>query len=85
MKRRIVDVNEAKKSSVTSAESRSIATRIRQIRKQKKDCEVRAEREQIVELRSQFHEEAKQLGVNKEAENDALREQTALTEIGDYN
>jgi hypothetical protein len=74
VKRRIVDVNGAKKSSVTSAESRSIATRIRQIRKQKKDCEVRAEREQIVELRSQFHEEAKQLGANEEAEKDALRE-----------
>ena len=85
VKRRIVDVNGAKKSSVTSAESRSIATRIRQIRKQKKDCEVRAEREQIVELRSQFHEEAKQLGATEEAEKDALREQTALTEIGDYN
>ena len=59
IKRRIVNVNAAKKSNMTSANSRSIVTRIRQLRKQKKDCEVRAEREQIVELRTQFHKEAK--------------------------
>jgi len=43
------------------------------------------QREQIVGLRTRFHEEAKRLGVNEEAAKDALREQTALTEIGDYN
>ena len=63
VKMRIIHINAAKKPSVSSVDSRSIASRIQQIRKQKKDCEIRAQREQIEELRIQFRDQAKQLGV----------------------
>ena len=62
---RIMHINAAKKPSVSSVDSRSIASRIRQIRKQKKDCEIRAQRKQIEELRIQFRDQAKQLGVKE--------------------
>ena len=64
-KMRIIHINAAKKPSVSSVDSRSIASRIRQIQKQKKDCEIRAQRDQIEELRIQFRDQTKQLGVKK--------------------
>ena len=42
VKMRIIHINAAKKPSVSSVDNRSIASRIRQIQKQKKDCEIRA-------------------------------------------
>ena len=65
VKMRIIHINTAKKPSVSSVDSRSIASRIRQIQKQKKDCEIRAQREQIEELRIQFCDQAKQLGAKE--------------------
>ena len=65
VKMRIIHINAAKKPSVSSVDSRSIASRIQHIRKQKKDCEIRAQREQIEELRIQFRDQVKQLGVKK--------------------
>ena len=65
VKMRIIHINAAKKPGVSSVDSRSIASRIWQIQKQKKDCEIRAQREQIEELRIQFRDQVKQLGVKK--------------------
>ena len=54
VKTRIIQINAAKKSSVGLADSGIIASKIRQIRKQKKECETRAQTEQIAELKIQF-------------------------------
>ena len=59
VKTRIIQINAAKKSSVGLADSRIIASKIRQIRKQKKVCETRAQTEQIAELGIQFRDQAK--------------------------
>ena len=72
VKMRIIHINIAKKPSVSSVDSRSIASRIQQIRNQKKDCEIRVQREQIEELRIQFCNQAKQLGVKKLASKNYL-------------
>ena len=55
----IVGINAAKKSSVGLADSRIIASRIRQIHKQKKECETMAQTEHIAELRIQFSDQEK--------------------------
>jgi len=80
-----VGINAAKMSSVSLADSMIITSRIRQICKQKKECETRAQTEQIAKLRIKFSDQAKQLGVVEEAAIDALSENTALAEIGEYN
>jgi len=62
---RIIHINVAKKPIVSPVDSRRIVSRIQQIRKQKKDCEIRTQREQIEELRIQFRNQTKQLGAKK--------------------
>ena len=85
VKAKIAEIQLAKKSSPTLEPTRVIERNIRRIRKQKKHCMSRVQSETNVVLAAQFFDQATLLGMEETLARDALREQTSLTEVGDYN
>jgi len=84
VKVKITKVNTAKRLGACVEESKEIDKRIKQIRKRKKDCNTRVTRETIDELANKFRLEAKQLEKCEEVARDVLRQQTSMTNIGEY-
>ena len=71
VKSKIVDIQTTRKSSTCLGQSNAIVKRIRQIRKEKKECLTRALSEVSVEVISQLKERARILGLEEDSAKDA--------------